>query len=100
MVKVEKAATRTRPLQKLIITAMALQKKLHQQQACYLIRWITRGTQFSPDLMQVDDGAESSKRRSTAVQYCLQPLVQKLAGDHGSERKPVVIMRAVVIVEG
>ena len=99
MAKVEKAEVRARVLRKLIEKAMALQKKLHQQQERYLVHWFSPGTPFSSDFMQIESVTDASKRCSTTVQYCVQPLVQKLVGDHESNSEPRVIMRAVVIIE-
>jgi hypothetical protein len=99
MAKVKKAETRACVLRKLIEKAMTLQKKLHQQHERYLVHWPNPRTPFLSDFMQIEGAADTSKGCSAVVQYCLQPLVQKLIGDHVSNCELVVIVRAVVMVE-
>ncbi|KFY31790.1 hypothetical protein V493_00798 [Pseudogymnoascus sp. VKM F-4281 (FW-2241)] len=90
-----KAENRARFLRKILEKTVSLQKQLHVQQAKYIVQWISAGSPFSTECMQIQ-GVEVPESRPRIVQYCLEPLILK-AVCREEYRGTVVIVPAIVI---
>ncbi|KAL5349553.1 hypothetical protein ACLOAV_005848 [Pseudogymnoascus australis] len=71
-----KAENRGRFLRRILEKAVSLQKKLHVQESNYIVEWISGGTSFSAEYMQIQ-GIQVPESRPRVVQYCLEPLILK-----------------------
>ena len=91
-----KAENRGRVLRIILEKAVGLQKQLHVQQSKYIVQWISGGTPFSAEHMQIQgvDVAESWPR---VVQYCLEPLIMKAVHCREAYSGTVVIVPAIVV---
>ncbi|KFY02399.1 hypothetical protein V494_00074 [Pseudogymnoascus sp. VKM F-4513 (FW-928)] len=90
-----KAENRARVLRKILEKTVSLQKQLHAQQEKYIVQWISAGSPFSTEYMQIQ-GVEAPESRPRIVQYCLEPLIVK-AVCREEYRDTVVIVPAIVI---
>ncbi|KFX96516.1 hypothetical protein O988_05264 [Pseudogymnoascus sp. VKM F-3808] len=90
-----KAENRALFLRKILEKTVSLQKQLHAQQAKYIVQWISAGSPFSTEYMQIR-GVEVPESRPRIVQYCLEPLIIK-AVCREEYRGTVVIVPAIVI---
>jgi hypothetical protein len=91
-----KAENRGRVLRIILEKAVSLQKQLHVQQAKYIVQWISAGTPFSAENMQIQV-VEVLESHPRVVQYCLEPLIIKAVHCREAYNSTVVIVPAIVV---
>jgi len=90
------AENRGRVLRRILQKAVSLHRQLPVQQAKYFVNWISAGSPFSAETMQIR-GEEVAESRPRVVQYCLEPLVEKAVYCREAYTGTVVIVPAIVV---